>query len=249
MKYKSIFISDTHLGTRGCQAELLCHFLKTNTSENLYIVGDFIDMWALKRSTYWPQSHTNVIRQILTASKRGTIVYYVLGNHDEDLRKFLHFDLNFGRIKISNREDHIGVDNNKYLVIHGDLFDAIIMHKTGKFWSWIGNHLYTALMRLNIVVNTIRSKFNLKYWSFASFCKRKTKRVIDFFNHFETAITIYSKDRGYSGVICGHIHSPSISFVNGAHYMNCGDWVDSCSAVVEHYDGTFEIIRWIEDFE
>lgn len=240
--YKSIFISDIHLGTRGCQADLLCKFLKENTCEQLYLVGDIIDGWRMKKRWYWPQSHTNVVRRILTAAKRDTKVHYVLGNHDEDLRKFLPFDISFGRINISNREDHIGVDGKKYLVIHGDQFDAIMTKH--KWMMFIGDNLYNTLIWLNTKLNHVRGLFGMDYWSLSQYLKNRTKQALNFIYKFEEHLALYCHKKGYDGVICGHIHTPCIKDVGGIAYMNDGDWVESCSALVEHHDGTWELIRY-----
>ena len=180
MNYKSIFISDVHLGTRGCQADALCVFLKTYTSENLYLVGDILDGWRLKRRWYFPQSHANVIRRILTAAKRGTRVEYILGNHDEAGRKFLNFDISFGNIKISNRQDYIGVDGKRYLVIHGDFFDTLMHDK--KWLMHIGDTLYDTMIWVNIQFNKIRNLFGIEYWSLSKNLKQNTKQALNFIN-------------------------------------------------------------------
>ena len=244
MKYRTICISDAHLGSRGCQAHLLCDFLNHNQADKLYLVGDIIDIWAIKRSVYWPQSHTDVLMQILKAAERGTKVYYILGNHDHHLRNFLDFNLNVCNIRISEQTNHIGVDGKNYLVVHGDAFDAVISSKAGKYWTWIGSQAYSLLLWLNIAINKVRRFFKLKYWSFADYCKRNTKRAINFVNHFEQTITDHAKRKGYDGVICGHVHSACIKDFDGVCYMNDGDWVDCCSALVENLDGSFEIIQW-----
>ena len=242
MKYKSIFISDTHLGTRGCQADSLCSFLKSNTSENLFLVGDIIDGWRLKKRWYFPQSHANVIRRILTAAKRGTEVYYILGNHDEALRKYLNFDIDIGLIKILNRYNYMGIDGKKYLVIHGDFFDAIMANS--KWLMHIGDTLYNLLIWINTHFNKVRGWLGMEYWSLSKWLKSRTKQALNFIHSFEEHVALYCYRKGFDGVICGHIHTAEMKTIEGIDYMNTGDWVESCTALVEHYDGTWELIHW-----
>jgi UDP-2,3-diacylglucosamine pyrophosphatase LpxH len=245
MKYKSIFISDVHLGTRGCQADTLCVFLKNNTSENLFLVGDMLDGWRLKKRWYFPQSHANVIRRILTAAKRGSRVEYILGNHDEAGRKFLNFDISFGNIKVSNRQDYIGLDGKRYLVIHGDFFDVLMHDK--KWLMHIGDTLYDAMIYANVQFNRVRSLFGMDYWSLSKYLKQNTKHALNFINRYEEHLADYCKQHGYDGIICGHIHHAEIKEINGVIYMNDGDWVESATALVEHFDGRWEIVHYAED--
>lgn len=238
--YKSIFISDVHLGTRGCQADALCDFLKNNTCDNLFLVGDILDGWRLRRKWYFPQSHANVIRRILTAAKRGTKVYYILGNHDEGLRAFLRYDISFGDIKILNRYDYIGVDGKRYLVTHGDAFDNL-MAKDKKWLMHIGDNLYTFFIWFNRIFNRVRVLLGLKYWSLSKWLKDNAKQAVKFINRFEEYIAAYCENKGYDGVICGHIHKAEIKQIGNVVYMNDGDWVESATALLEHEDGTWEI--------
>lgn len=242
MKYRSIFISDIHLGTRGCSADELCIFLKNNTCDNLFLVGDIVDGWRLKKRWYWPQSHTNVVRRILTAAKRNTDVYYLLGNHDEALRKFLSFDITLGRITVLDRFDYIGVDNKRYLIIHGDFFDSLMLDH--KWLVRIGDSLYTFSIWLNLQFNKVRNLFGMDYWSLSNYLKQNTKQAVNFVNHFESQLADYCKSNGYDGIVCGHIHKAEIKNINGVVYMNDGDWVESRTALVEHLDGTWEIVEY-----
>lgn len=239
-QYKSIFISDIHLGTKGCQADALCAFLKNNTCENLFLVGDILDGWRLKKKWYFPQSHANVIRRILTAAKRGTKVYYILGNHDEALRGFLRYDISFGDIQILNRYDYVGVDDKRYLVTHGDAFDNL-MAKDKKWLMHLGDTLYTFFIWFNRQFNRVRSLFGLKYWSLSKWLKDNAKHAVKFINRFEEYIATYCEAKGYDGVICGHIHKAEIKQIGNVTYMNDGDWVESATALLEHKDGTWEI--------
>lgn len=242
MKYKSIFISDIHLGARGCQADALCSFLKANNSEHLFLVGDIIDGWRLKKRWYFPQSHANVIRRILTSAKRGTKVYYVLGNHDEVLRKYLNYDIDIGRIRVMNRYTYNAVNGKKYLVIHGDFFDKIMLDK--KWLMHIGDTLYDTLIWLNTKFNIVRGWLGMDYWSLSKWLKHHTKQAINFIHKFEEHVADYCRRKGFDGIICGHIHTAEIKNIDGIEYMNDGDWVESCTALVEHHDGTWEIIYW-----
>lgn len=245
MHYKSIFISDVHLGSKGCQADALCSFLKSNTCDNLFLVGDIVDGWQLKKRWFFPQSHANVIRRILTAAKRGTKVYYILGNHDEAFRKFLQFDIEVGNITLLDRFDYDAINGKKYLVIHGDFFDSLMVDK--KWLMHIGDVAYNFTIWANIHFNTVRSFLGLEYWSLSNWLKQNTKEALNFINNFEDHVSDYCKDEGYDGIICGHIHVAKIKDISGIEYLNCGDWVESGTAVVEHLDGKFEIIEYQMD--
>ena len=244
-KYKSIFVSDTHLGTEGCSAKELADFLKNNTSDRLYLVGDIIDGWQLSKKVYWPQEHSNVIRRILTAAKRGTKVYWIVGNHDEMLRSWFDFRLQFGRLRILNDYIHHGINGKKYLVTHGDIFDPLM--NSGKFLMYFGDFLYTWLMKFNRCVNWIRRKLNLKYWSLSAYLKSQVKETIDMLFKYKQTMVSYTKKKGYDGVICGHIHTPAIEVINGIEYMNDGDWVESLTALVETHEGEFKLVKYYKD--
>ena len=242
MHYKSIFISDIHLGSRGCQADVLCSFLKNNTCENLFLVGDVIDGWQLQKRWFFPQSHANVIRRILTAAKRGTKVYYILGNHDEALRKFLQFDIEVGNISLIDRFDYEAINGKKYLVIHGDFFDSLMVDN--KWLMHIGDFAYNFMIWVNVHFNKIRKTLGMDYWSLSKWLKQNTKEALNFINNFEGHLSEYCKEESYDGIICGHIHVATIKDINGVEYMNCGDWVESSTALLEHIDGRFEVIEY-----
>jgi len=242
LHYKSIFISDIHLGTRGCQADALCSFLKNNTCENLFLVGDVIDGWQLQKRWYFPQSHANVIRRILTAAKRGTKVYYILGNHDEAFRKFLQFDIEVGNIQLLDRIDYRAVNGKKYLVIHGDFFDSLMVDK--KWLMHIGDVAYNFMIWVNVHFNKVRNMLGMDYWSLSKWLKQHTKEALNFINNFEGHLSEYCIEEDYDGIICGHIHVAAIRDINGIEYMNCGDWVESSTALLEHVDGRFEVIEY-----
>jgi hypothetical protein len=242
-KYRSIFISDIHLGSRACQADLLTQFLKVNTCQNLYLVGDIFDLWKLKDSRYWPQSHSNVIRRFLTSSKRGTKIYYILGNHDEYFRTWIS-DMNiFGNIIVANSFDHYTVNNQRFLVTHGDMFDGIVRHH--KWLSHLGDKAHTFVLWLNTGLNNLRRILGKDYWSFSSFLKTNTKQAMAFIINYEYNLIKYARDEAYHGVICGHIHTPTIKIdEDGFVYFNTGDWCETISALVENHDGTWELLVW-----
>ena len=244
--YRSIFISDVHLGTKDCKAEALNNFLKHNTCETLYLVGDIIDAWKIKQNKWrWKQSHSNVIRRILGHSKRGTRVVYVIGNHDEFLRPYLQYQLGFGLIEITNQSEHIGADGKHYLVVHGDLFDGIT--RLAPWLSMLGDKAYDFILGLNSKYNWLRHRLGFGYWSLSAFLKEKVKLAVDFMFQFEKNLSSYCKKRGFDGVICGHIHRAEIKNIDGVIYMNDGDWVESMTALVEHHDGQWEIITWTQE--
>lgn len=242
-EYKSIFISDVHLGTRGCQAEKLVDFLSNHNCDNLYLVGDIIDGWRLQKRVYWPQSHSEVIRKILTKAKNKTKVYYVVGNHDEVLRKWLNFDLRFGRIKIVNRQDYVSLTGKKYLIVHGDMFDSL-MRENLKWIMHAGDIAYNFLIWFNTKFNSVRKLFGMEYWSLSKYLKTKTKNAVSFIDGFEHRLAHYAESKGYDGVICGHIHCVANKNIDNVHYLNCGDWVEGCTAIVETHAGEFQMIDW-----
>lgn len=241
-KYKSIFISDLHLGSKNCQAEALCDFLKNNSSDNLFLVGDIIDGWRLKRKWYFPQSHANAIRRILTASKRGANVYYILGNHDEALRKFLPFDIEIGNIKMMDQYSYTAINGKTYLVIHGDFFDKLMVD--AKWLMHLGDFAYEFMIFVNLHLNTFRNLLGMKHWSLSKWLKQNTKKALNFVHKFEDHVASYCNENGFDGIICGHIHVAAIKHFDDVDYMNCGDWVESSTALVEHFDGTFEILEF-----
>jgi len=240
--YRALFISDVHLGSKGCQAEALCEFLDGHTADTLYLVGDIIDGWRLKKKWFWPQSHTNVIEEILSMAKKGTDVYYIAGNHDEFLRGFLRFKMNFGEVKLSNRETHIGVDGRHYLVVHGDMFDGL-MRADRKWIMHLGDNAYNLLLWINTKLNFVRRKLGLEYWSLSKSLKTRTKRAMNFIHSFEEQVADYCRRKDFDGAICGHIHVAEMREIDGIVYMNDGDWVESCTALAEHEDGRWELLH------
>ena len=244
--YRTIFVSDVHLGTKDCKAEQLNNFLKHNTCETLYLVGDIIDAWKIQQNRLrWKQSHTNVVRRVLGHAKRGTRVVYVAGNHDEFLRPMIPYAATFGTVEICNQCEHIGVDGKHYLVIHGDLFDGIT--RLAPWLSFLGDKAYDFILGLNSRFNWIRHRMGFGYWSLSKFLKHKVKRAIDFMFHFEKNLAAYCKKRGFDGVVCGHIHHAEIKEIDNIWYSNTGDWVESCTALCETHDGDWIIIQLVGD--
>jgi UDP-2,3-diacylglucosamine pyrophosphatase LpxH len=238
--YRSIWISDIHLGTPGCKAEFLLDFLKHNESDQLYLVGDVIDGWQLRKNWYWKQSHNDVVQKVLRKARKGTQVTYVAGNHDELLRQFI--GLAFGEIKIVNEACHTMVDGRRLWVTHGDLFDGVIQH--AKWLAYLGDSAYTLALALNDRLNAIRHRFGMSYWSLSQYLKHKVKNAVSYITAFEEALTTEAQRKGYDGVVCGHIHRPEIRDIDGILYCNDGDWVESLSALVETHLGELKIIYW-----
>lgn len=245
-KYRSIFISDVHLGTKDCKADHLNNFLKNNSCNTLYLIGDIIDGWKMQQNRLrWKQSHTNIVRRVLGFAKKGTKVIYIVGNHDEFLRPMIPYGFSFGMIEIHNQIEHIGADGKHYLVVHGDMFDGIT--RLAPWLSFLGDKAYDVVLNLNTKFNWFRHKLGFGYWSLSRFLKVRVKKAIDFIFKFEKNLANYAKKKGYDGVICGHIHQAEIKTIDNIIYMNDGDWVESCTALVENWNGKWEIIIWIKE--
>jgi len=239
-RYRAIFVSDIHLGTRRAQAEALLDFLRQTESDYLYLVGDVVDSWSLRKTWIWLQSHNDVIQKLLRKGRKGTKLIYIPGNHDENFRDFVN--LRFGKVAILEETIHTSATGKRYLVLHGDKFDGVVC-----FAPWLaklGDSAYEASMSLNAGINRVRRFFRLPYWSLSAYLKFKVKKAVEFVSRFEDAVVREARQRNCDGVICGHIHTPDNRMIGGIHYLNDGDWVESCSALVEHFDGTFEIIHW-----
>ena len=244
--YKTVFISDTHLGTKACNAELLSEFISSFTCDELFLVGDIIDGWQMaKNSAYFPQEHVNIVRKILTKAKKGTKIHYVIGNHDDFLRKFQDLIHTIGNIEIENEFIFRALNGKAYLVTHGDLYDTIVLYH--RWLAHLGDTLYNWVVDVNNVVNRIRAYHGLNYWSLANFLKSRVKSALEFIYAYEGSIVKEAKKRGFGGVICGHIHVPAQKIIDDIEYWNDGDWCESCSAIVQHVDGTMEIIYWKQE--
>lgn len=241
-RYRSIWLSDIHLGTRGCQAEILLDFLKHNESDYLYLVGDIVDGWRLKKSWFWPQTHNDVVQKVLRRARKGAKVFLIPGNHDEAFREFI--GLQFGGVTILEDTIHVGADGRRFLVIHGDQFDAVV--KYAKWLAHLGDTAYVLLLGTNTVVNLVRRRLGFQYWSLSAYLKHRTKKAVEFIGDYEKALAEEARRRQVDGVICGHIHHAEMRDMNGVLYCNDGDWVESCTALVEHENGELEIVRWAD---
>lgn len=240
--YRTLWISDVHLGTPGCKAEALAEFLKSTPCDHLYLVGDIIDGWRLQSQFFWRQEHTNVIRRILTKSKRGTRVTYVAGNHDEFLRKFVGFKLEMGNIRLVNEATHVTADGRRLLVIHGDQFDVITRYH--KWLALAGDAVYGATMTASGWLNRGRAVLGLPYWSLSAFAKKHVKTAVNIISDFESSVARECRRRGFDGAVCGHIHHAEIREIDGVTYHNSGDWVESCTALGEDHNGKISVILW-----
>ncbi|MFZ9110347.1 MAG: UDP-2,3-diacylglucosamine diphosphatase [Burkholderiaceae bacterium] len=238
--YRAIWISDIHLGTSGCKAGFLLDFLRVNESDQLYLVGDIVDGWQLKRGWYWKQSHNDVVQKILRKARKGTKVTYIVGNHDEALREFL--GMRFGEILIENEAVHELRDGRRLWVTHGDLFDGVIQY--AKWLAYLGDTAYTVALKVNDHFNYLRHKMGMSYWSLSQYLKHRVKNAVSFITAFEEALTTEARRRGYDGVVCGHIHRPEIREIDGTLYCNDGDWVESLSALVETHEGELKLVYW-----
>ena len=240
-KVRSIFLSDIHLGTRACQAERLLEFLREYSADHTFLIGDIVDFWAMSRSICWPRSHNTVVQKLLRRARHGERVVFIPGNHDEALREYC--GTVFGDIAVANEWVHHSAAGKCYLLIHGDQFDQVTRHH--RWVAVLGDQAYTVLVKLNTVLSWIRRKLGRPgYWSLAGYAKRKVKTALNFIFDFEESAVHHARERGLDGVICGHIHWATIRQIDGLDYINCGDWVDSCTAIVEHFDGRMELVTW-----
>lgn len=242
-RFRTIWISDIHLGTRGCKAEFLLDFLKFNESERLYLVGDILDGWRLKKNWYWPQSHNDVVQKILRRARKGTEVIFLPGNHDEMFRSFL--GLSFGDVKITNKVIHTMADGRRFLVMHGDRFDGVVRY--ARWLAYLGDWAYTVALSANHWFNVARRRLGYPYWSLSAWLKQKVKNAVKYIDCYEEAVAREARRCSVDGVICGHIHKAEIREIDGITYCNDGDWVESCTALVEHFDGRLDIVTWVED--
>lgn len=241
LRVRTAWISDIHLGTPGCQAHRLLEFLRALDCETLYLVGDIIDGWQLRRSWYWPQAHNDVVQKLLRKARKGTRVVFVPGNHDEFARKYVQH--NFGGVDVVDEAIHTTADGRQLWITHGDLFDGVIQY--AKWLAYLGDTAYELLLKLNRHLNSLRARMGLPYWSLSKFLKLKVKRAVSYIGDFEVAVAREARRRGLQGVVCGHIHHAEMRDIDGVLYANDGDWVESLTALVEHADGRLEIVDWV----
>ena len=242
-RFRTIWISDIHLGTKGCNADLLIDFLDHTDSETMYLVGDIIDGWRLKKKLYWPPEHNDIVWRILKRAKRGTRIVYIPGNHDEMFRQFS--GLSFGGVEIARAAFHATADGRRLMVLHGDEFDTIML--AHRWLAFVGDALYHLMMGLNRWVNLVRTRLGLPYWSLSKMAKHKVKNAVEFISKYEEVVARAAGERGVDGVVCGHIHTAEIRSFDGVEYYNDGDWVEGCTALVEHFDGRMEILHWPDE--
>ncbi len=242
-KYRTVWISDIHLGTRGCNAVLLLDFLRSIDCETLYLVGDIVDGWRLRKGWYWPAAHNEVVRRILKLAHKGTRVVLIAGNHDEMLRPYA--GMTFGGVEVALEAIHTTADGRQLLVTHGDAFDVVVLYH--RWLAFLGDAAYTVLLQLNVVLNRMRRRLHLPYWSLSSYLKKRVKNAVAFIGEFEEAVAHAARERGVDGVVCGHIHSAEIRAIGSVTYYNDGDWVESCTALVEAADGTMSLLDWAEE--
>jgi len=242
IRVRAMFISDAHLGTRGCQAAMLLDYLRHYDADVIYLVGDMIDGWRLRSGWYWPQLHNDVVQKLLRKVRKGARLIYVPGNHDEFLRDYV--GSNFGDIEICDRAVHESADGTRMLVIHGDQFDIVMRH--ARWLAFLGDGAYAAALMANTWLNVARRKLGLTYWSLSAWAKLKVKDAVNFIGSFEELLASEARRHAVDGVICGHIHHAAMHERFGVRYMNTGDWVESCTALVEHYDGRYELLRWAD---
>jgi UDP-2,3-diacylglucosamine pyrophosphatase LpxH len=238
--FRTVFVSDVHLGTPGSSARALVEFLHGIECETLYLVGDIIDGWQIRKGWYWPASHNDVVRSILKFARRGTRVVYLPGNHDEAFRDYV--GLEFGGVELLDEDIHTTADGRRLLVLHGDQFDGVVLY--ARWLAFLGDHAYTLLLKANGAWNAMRRRMGLPYWSLSAYAKNRVKNAVSFISRFEETVAHAAAERGVHGVVCGHIHTAEIRQIGDVTYYNDGDWVESCTALVEHADGRMELIDW-----
>ena len=242
-RFRTLFISDLHLGTVGCQSGMLLDFLRSVDVDTIYLVGDIVDGWRLKTGWYWPQEHNDFVQKILRRARKGVRVYYIPGNHDEFLRKYC--GTHFGGIEVVESAIHVAADGKRYLVVHGDAFDVVVRH--ARWLAILGDWAYETALVINAYLNWIRRSLGFTYWSLSQWAKLQVKDAVNLIGDFENALLAEAKRERVDGIICGHIHHAAIHDRFGIRYVNCGDWVESCTAIVETYDGELRMIRWADE--
>ena len=241
--YRSIWLSDVHLGTRGCKAEFLLDFIKQHDADCIYLLGDIIDGWRLKQHWFWPKQHNDVVQKVLRKVRKGARVVYVPGNHDEFLRGFLN--LQFGGIEVLEEPIHTTADGRRILMLHGDRFDGVVLY--AKWLALLGDWAYQFALYLNHYFNVVRRRLGRPYWSLSAYLKHKVKNAVNFISDFERLVADEARRRGVDGVVCGHIHKAALRYIDDVLYCNTGDWVESCTAMVEDHDGNLSILHWSDE--
>ncbi|MEM8658052.1 MAG: UDP-2,3-diacylglucosamine diphosphatase [Pseudomonadota bacterium] len=243
MRYRTLFLSDIHLGTRGCQADMLLSFLSTHDCDTLYLVGDIFDGWRLRRGWHWPQNHNDVVQSFLSKAQSGTRVIFIPGNHDEVMRTYL--GTHFGGIEVMETADFETATGRRFLVTHGDDYDTVVVH--AKWLAHLGDRAYVTILWLNTWINRARWIWGGQYWSLSKWAKHQVKKAVSFISAYETVLADEARRGGYDGVICGHIHHANMAMIGDVEYVNTGDWVESCTAVAERDDGSLILIDWASE--
>ncbi|WP_179784665.1 MULTISPECIES: UDP-2,3-diacylglucosamine diphosphatase [unclassified Rhizobium] len=241
-QFRTLFISDVHLGSKAAKTDFLLDFLKHHEADTIILVGDIIDGWRLRRSWYWPQGCNDVVQKLLRKARKGTRIVYIPGNHDEFLREFP--GMHFGGIEVAERMIHEAADGKKYLIIHGDEFDVVV--RNARLLAYLGDWAYDAAIAINIAIAAVRRRIGLPYWSFSAWAKLQVKHAVNFIGEFQRVVADEARRNNVEGVICGHIHHAVMEDMDGIRYINTGDWVESCTAIAENADGTFELITWMQ---
>ena len=240
MRHRTVFISDVHLGTQGCKADMLLDFLEHHPADTIYLIGDIVDAWRLRRGWFWPQSHNDVVQELLARAHDGARIVYIPGNHDEVFRGYL--GTHFGGVEVMQDATHVTADGRRLLITHGDQFDSIVVH--AKWLAHVGDRAYGFALWLNTWVNRVKRLWGGQYWSLSNWAKQQVKRAVNFISEYERVLADEARRRGFDGIVCGHIHRSCIRRIDGLEYINTGDWVESCTAVVEDADGTLRLIDW-----
>ncbi|MFN3744385.1 MAG: UDP-2,3-diacylglucosamine diphosphatase [Hyphomicrobiaceae bacterium] len=241
--YRAVFISDIHLGTRTAQAPALLDFLRIVEADTYYLVGDIVDFWRVRRGPHWPQAHNDVLQKLLRKVRKGSRLIFIPGNHDEGLRDFC--GMHFGGIEVERNCIHETATGQRYIVMHGDEFDIVVRH--AKWIAFLGDRGYEAALWLNNPLNWVRRHLGLGYWSFSAYLKNRVKKAVAFIGAYEEAVAGEARRHGADGIICGHIHHAANRRIGDVHYLNCGDWVESCTAIVETREGELRLIQWAAD--
>ena len=239
-RVRAVFISDVHLGTRGAQAHALLDFLRCMEADVIYLVGDIVDFWKIRRGPHWPQAHNDVVQKLLRKVRKGAQIVFIPGNHDEGLRDYC--GMRFGGIQLAQSAVHVTLRGQRYAVMHGDEFDVVV--RTAKWLAFLGDRGYETALWANGPLNWIRRRFGLGFWSLSAYLKYRVKSAVSYIGAFEEAVAAEARRRNVDGIICGHIHHAADRSIDGVHYLNCGDWVESCTALIETLEGDLQIVRW-----
>ncbi|MEM8957515.1 MAG: UDP-2,3-diacylglucosamine diphosphatase [Pseudomonadota bacterium] len=241
--YRTLFISDVHLGTRGCQAGMLKEFLDHHDADHIYLVGDIFDGWRLRRGWHWPQTHNDVIEALLAKAHAGVPITYIPGNHDEVMRSYL--GTHFGGVEVKAEDVHVTADGKRMLVTHGDRYDVVVMN--AKWLAYLGDRAYNLILMANTWLNRLKRLWGGQYWSLSNWAKQQVKGAVNFIGEYEKVLADEATRGGFDGIICGHIHKAEMTDIGGVTYVNCGDWIESCTAIVEMPDGTLNLVDWSRD--